>query len=153
MQSSIVETVVGGCVVLVALIFLGVGYFSTSGVPTGGGVAYKAVFESVDGISLNSDVKIGGVCVGAVSAIDFDEAYRVVVTIRVKKNVQLPDDSSVAITSSGLMGDKYLEIIPGASDGLLENGGTFIYAKPAINIESIINKLIAAFVKKDTKAS
>jgi phospholipid/cholesterol/gamma-HCH transport system substrate-binding protein len=148
-----VETVVGGIVVLVAVVFLAFGYLSTSNVPNGSsGVTYKAVFDSVDGISLNSEVKIGGVCVGAVSSIDFDEAYRVVVTLRVKKNINIPDDSSVAITSSGMMGDKFVAINPGVSESLLESGGTFIYAKSPLNLESIINKVIAAFLKKDEKA-
>lgn len=151
MQNSLVETVVGAVVVLVALVFLGFGYLSTSQTPNRGGYVYKAIFDSIDGISLNSDVKIGGVRVGAVSSIDFDEHYRVVVTMCLKKEFKIPDDSSVSISSSGFIGDKFIAINPGASQDSLENGSTFIYAKPALNLESLINKVISAFVHKNDK--
>jgi phospholipid/cholesterol/gamma-HCH transport system substrate-binding protein len=147
-----VETIVGGVVVLVAVIFLLFGYLSTSNMPAGGGLVYKAVFDSVDGISVNSEVKIGGVCVGYVSSIDFDESYRVVVSMRIKKSVRLPDDSSVTITSSGLMGDKFVAVEPGASEDLLSAGETFVYAKSPLNLESLINRVISVFAKKEDAA-
>ncbi|MDR0631149.1 MAG: outer membrane lipid asymmetry maintenance protein MlaD [Holosporales bacterium] len=153
MQNSMVETVVGGIVVLIATAFLIFGYLTSSSVPSGGGNTYKAVFDSVDGLSVNSEIKIGGVSVGCVSAIEFDEAYRVKLTLKVRKGIRIPDDSSVAITSSGLMGDKFVEIILGVSDDFLEDGATFVYARPPLNFESLINKLIAAFVSKKSDSA
>jgi phospholipid/cholesterol/gamma-HCH transport system substrate-binding protein len=148
-----VETVVGGIVVLVALAFLIFGYLTSSTIPSGSGNTYKAVFDSVDGLSVNSEVKIGGVSVGYVSAIDFDKAYRVELSIKVRKGIHIPDDSSVAITTSGLMGDKFVEIVLGVNDDFLENGGIFVYAKPPLNFESLINKLVAAFISKKSEAA
>ncbi|MDR1208386.1 MAG: outer membrane lipid asymmetry maintenance protein MlaD [Holosporales bacterium] len=148
MRNSMVETVVGGIVVMVALAFLIFGYLTSSSIPSGNGNTYKAVFDSVDGLSVNSEVKIGGVSVGYVSAVNFDKAYRVELTIKVRKGIHIPDDSSVAITTSGLMGDKFVEIVLGINDDFLENGGTFVYAKPPLNFESLINKLVAAFISK-----
>lgn len=148
MQNSLVETLVGGLVVAVAVVFLCVGYFSTSSTPRGGAVAYKAVFDSVDGITINSDVKIGGVKIGSVSAIEFDGNYRVVVTLLVRKDLKIPDDSAVAVSSSGFIGDKYIDVQPGGSPTYLGKGDTFLSAKSPLSLESLLNKAILAFARR-----
>lgn len=112
-------------------------------------MTYKAVFDSVDGIALNSDVKIGGVKVGSVANIEFSPNYQVIVTLHVQKGLVLPDDSTLAIATSGLIGDKYIEILPGCNSEALSPGGTFIQAKSAINIENLINKVVLAFGQKN----
>lgn len=148
MQNSLLETLVGAAVVLIALVFLAVGYQTTSIMPSKDGAVYYGVFDSIDGIALNSEVKIGGVRVGAVESVSFDETYRVVVGVRVKRGVRVAEDATVAIKSSGLMGDPYVAILPGASEDDLENGGTFLCAKSAVDLESIINKVILALSPK-----
>lgn len=148
MQNSLLETLVGAVVVLVAAVFLAIGYQATSVMPGKGGATYYGVFDSVDGIALNSEVKIGGVRVGAVASIRFDKHYHVVVGVRIKKGVSIPEDSTLAITSSGLMGDPYVGLIPGSSSENLEKGGTFLSAKSPTTLESIINKVILALGSK-----
>lgn len=142
------ETIVGGVVVAIAFVFLCLGYFSTLTTPRGGFIPYKAVFDSIDGIALNSDVKIGGVKVGSVSSIDFDGDYRVVVTLGIQKSIKVPDDSSVAVSSAGFMGDKYIEVQPGGSSTFLQAGAMFIHSKSPFSLELLLNKLILAFSKK-----
>jgi phospholipid/cholesterol/gamma-HCH transport system substrate-binding protein len=148
MPSNIVETVVGGIVVCVAVIFLGIGYVTTSKVGSAGSVHYNAEFDSIDGIVENGDVKIGGVCVGKVSSIQLSDSYKVVVTIVVRKQIQIPDDSVVTICSSGFMGDKYIAISTGQSTTYLNEGDTFVYAREGLSMEQILNKVIAALVNK-----
>jgi phospholipid/cholesterol/gamma-HCH transport system substrate-binding protein len=148
MRSSITETILGAAIVLVAISFLIFGYLSTEKTPLSNGTTYKAIFESVDGIVLNSEVRVGGVCVGTVTDISLDDSYRVVLKMRIQKKLKFPDDSTVCIATIGVMGEKFIEIKPGGSGTFLENDGTFIFTKSAINLEGIINKLINSLVKK-----
>lgn len=149
MQNSLLETLVGAVVILVSAAFLKVGYRMTSVIPSKDGATYFGVFDSIDGIAPNSEVKIGGVRVGAVGDIHFDTQYRVVVEIRLRKGVRVPEDSSLAITSSGLMGDPYVDLVPGSSEDDLEEGGTFLVAKSPTTLESIINKVVLALGSKN----
>lgn len=144
MKNSIIETCVGFFVVLAAAAFLYFGYTSTSKHPSNG-VSYKAVFESIDGIALNSEVKMGGVLLGVVTDIKVDPTYQIVVTMKLNDSIKIPDDSSAEIKTPGLMGDKYIEIIPGNSDEFLSANGTFVYTKSASNLEGFINKIVSAF--------
>lgn len=148
-RNSWVETIVGAAVILVALVFLIMGYRETSVTTYGNAAIYKGTFESVDGISLNSEVKMGGVKVGSVSSIVFDENNRVVVAISVRSDLKLPDDSTLAISSSGFLGDKYIEIIPGVSTSFLSSGDPFFSTKAPLNLESLINKVVLALAKKN----
>lgn len=148
MQSSLFETLVGAVVILVAVAFLTIGCRVTSVVPSKDGATYYGVFDSIDGIALNSEVKIGGVRVGAVAGIQFDKQYRIVVEMRLKKGVRVPEDSVLAITSAGFMGDSYVNLVPGSSEEDLEKGGTFLVAKSPTTLESIINKVILALGAK-----
>jgi phospholipid/cholesterol/gamma-HCH transport system substrate-binding protein len=141
------ETTVGFLVIAVAAVFLLFGYQSTNKQPSHG-VTYKALFESVDGIAINSEVKLGGVLVGAVSNIKIDESYQVLLDIRIDDNVKIPNDSALEVRTTGFIGDKYIEIFPGGSEEFLAAGDCFAYTKSSTNLESVVNKIISAFVSK-----
>ncbi|MDR3285616.1 MAG: outer membrane lipid asymmetry maintenance protein MlaD [Holosporales bacterium] len=147
MNHGFIETIVGFFVVIIAAIFLFFGYTLTSKQPAKG-VTYRALFESVEGITVNSEVKIGGVRIGSVTDIAFDNSFQVIITAKVKKDIKIPKDSSIEVKSSGLMGDKFLEIIPGGDFEFLKDGEYFSFTKSSINLESFVNKIISAFVKK-----
>lgn len=147
MNNNIVETIVGGVVVLIAAVFLTFGYVSTSRQPSNAST-YTALFDSIDGIIVNSEVKIGGVRIGVVSDINFDEYYKVVATLKINSKLNIPNDSAAEIKTSGIMGDKFIEIIPGSSDEFLKNNESFTYTKSSVNLESFIAKLVSSFLKK-----
>lgn len=141
------ETIVGGVVVAIAFVFLCLGYFSTLTTPRGGVVPYKAMFDSIDGIALNSDVKIGGVKVGSVSSIDFDGDYRVVVTLGIQKSIKVPDDSSVAVSSAGFMGDKYIEVQPGGVRLFFRQGRCLFIPGPPLVLSYFLTNLSWLFLR------
>ena len=62
--------------------------------------------------------------------------------MEVKENVQLPDDSSASIVSSGLMGPKYIEIEPGGSFDMIAPGGEFSYTQDAMVIEELLDRIV-----------
>lgn len=79
---------------------------------------FKAYFNNVNGLVSGSPVWMSGVEVGNVKSVKFvnlDSLRRVEVICRVKKSSwhMLAEDSEVMLGSIGLVGDKYVEIIPG----------------------------------------
>ncbi|MBM3618773.1 MAG: MCE family protein, partial [Alphaproteobacteria bacterium] len=94
MNRSLIETVMGAVVLIVAVIFVLFVYDKRT-VATGDGYDVVASFDNITGISAGSDVRLGGIKVGTVTALTLNtETYRPKVVLRLKPDVKLPDDSS-----------------------------------------------------------
>src|SRR5207245_11481424 len=104
------NTAVGSFVVLgiVALGYLSIslGQFSFLG---SRGYIVTADFPSVGGLKAGSTVDIAGVEIGRVESIGLDN-YQARVTLRVRKNIKLQEDSSASMKTKGLIGEKYIRI-------------------------------------------
>jgi phospholipid/cholesterol/gamma-HCH transport system substrate-binding protein len=142
MQNSMVETLIGAAVLAVAILFLTYAYTSTGAGPVNG-YQITAKFNRVDGVNTGSDVRLSGVKVGTVSKLALDPmTYNAVVTMALQNSVQLPDDSSVRITSEGLLGNQYLSIEPGASQDKIKPGGEIENTQGAIDIIGLLGKAV-----------
>ncbi len=80
------------------------------------GQRVDALFDSVAGLDDKAAVRVAGVRVGSVDGIGLD-GQRARVTLRLDQPVQLTVGASAAIASAGLLGDKYVELIPGPAGG------------------------------------
>ena len=61
-----------------------------------------------------TDVRLNGIKIGTVSSMDLDpKTYQAILHFTIRSDVQIPDNSSVKITSAGLLGGEYLAIGPG----------------------------------------
>jgi phospholipid/cholesterol/gamma-HCH transport system substrate-binding protein len=78
-------------------------------------------FDNASGLDPKSPVQIAGVQVGKVRKIKLD-GYKAMATLVIKDNVNIPVDSKVAIKTQGVLGDKYIEIIPGVEKKFLAQG-------------------------------
>ncbi len=115
MHNETVETLIGAIVVAVAILFVVFAYRST-GSNSGEGYEVTAKVARVDGIAVGTDVKLSGIKVGEVAALSLDpKDYLVIVHLNIHNDVKIPDDSSLMVTSSGLLGSSYLAIAPGGS--------------------------------------
>lgn len=142
MSRNIVETILGAVVLIVALGFLAWAYGrSEAGDP--GGYTLRAKFDRVDGLEIGGDVRISGIKVGQVLAQQLDPVtYRAEVTFSVRDGIEIPSDSSAAIVSTGLLGGKYLALVPGGDDRLLADGGELTLTQSAVNLEDLIGRYI-----------
>ena len=142
MQNSIVETLIGAAVIAVAALFLTFAYTSTgSGAISGYDIIAK--FNRADGVSIGTDVRLSGIKVGTVSRMTLDPmSYNAVVTISLDRSVQLPEDSSVRITSEGLLGNQYLSIEPGAEMARIPAGGEIQYTQGSIDLIGLLGKAV-----------
>ncbi|HEY3637298.1 MAG TPA: outer membrane lipid asymmetry maintenance protein MlaD [Rhizomicrobium sp.] len=140
MQNNTFETLLGAFVICVAAGFLYFAYTSTSSGSLGG-YELSARFASADGISTGTDVRLHGVKVGRVTALELDpKTYAVLADISVRSDIKVPDDSSVKITSAGIMGNSYLAIQPGGSDKMLPPGGEITNTQGSIDLMGLIGR-------------
>ena len=137
MHNDLVETLIGAIVVAVAILFLVFAYRST-GENAIGGYEVTANVARVDGIAVGTDVKLSGIKVGTVSALTLDSNYLVTVHLNVHGDVKIPDDSSLMVTSSGLLGSSYLSISPGGSDKMLASGGRIKNTQGSIDLMGLL---------------
>jgi len=142
MQNNTVETLIGAIVVVVAATFLFFAYTST-GSGSVSGYDVQARFTSADGISPGTDVRLHGIKIGTVSALTLDpKTYMAIAHLSVRNDVQLPDDSAVKITSSGLLGNSYIAIQPGGSDKNLKPGGELTNTQGSVDLISLIGRAV-----------
>lgn len=72
----------------------------------------EAEFESVAGLNDKAPVRVAGVRIGRVDGIELRDG-RAVVTLLLEQDVQLGKGSRATIANAGLLGDKYIELVPG----------------------------------------
>src|SRR5262249_46458899 len=119
MGRSPLETIMGAIVLVVAVFFLIFAY-GQADLGTVKGYTLTASFQSVGGLDNGADVRINGIKVGTVLGQTIDkESFNAVVTLSVSPDIHLPDDTVATVDSSGLLGDKYLKLIPGQSKKML----------------------------------
>ena len=119
---------------------------------TPGGLTLYATFDQVADLKPRAPVDISGVKVGQVVAVALDDNYRARVELDVDPKLQLPIDSSAAIVTSGLLGDRYIQIELGAEEAYLANGEEIAYTESAIVLERLIGKVVHNFnADKDDK--
>ena len=142
-QQNPFQVAVGFIVLVVATLFVTHIYkIRTLGEASFGQSMYlKAKFSSIDGIATGSDVKMSGIKIGTVKAIDLDtEDYNASVTIVVRKSIKIPNDSILGVATSGLLGSKFLDVKPGGSDDFMSDGGVFMSTASSLNLENLISK-------------
>ena len=141
-QRSVAETLTGAVVLVVAVGFLGYAVANTGRTPVSG-YSLHAGFDRIDGLSVGADVRVAGVKVGSVTTARVDpQSYQAQVTFTVQNAVKLPRDTSAEITSDGLLGSKYLALVPGGEEAMLAAGGTVTITQSAISLEQLLGKFI-----------
>lgn len=142
MQNNTVETLIGAIVIAVAAFFLFFAYSST-GAGSVSGYDLLAKFSSADGITSGTDVRLHGIKIGTVSSMALDpKTYQAVVHVQIRNDVKIPDDSTIKITSSGILGGNYVAVSPGASATNLAAGGEIPNTQGAVDLFGLISKTI-----------
>jgi phospholipid/cholesterol/gamma-HCH transport system substrate-binding protein len=106
-----------------------------------------AKFDNIGGLKARSAVKVGGVTVGRVENIYLDqEDFTPVVVLSISTQYNnFPDTSSVAILTSGLLGEQYVGFQPGFAfdDPVVLADGDFIQdTKSALVLEDLIGQFL-----------
>jgi phospholipid/cholesterol/gamma-HCH transport system substrate-binding protein len=109
-------------------------------------VPVHAEFASVSGLKKGVSVEIAGVDIGKVESITLDD-YKADVLMKIRTGVRLPEDTIASIRTRGLIGDKYVNLSPGASDRVIPPDGKIRETESAVDMEQLIGDFIHGSVK------
>lgn len=143
-SENMTEIAVGGAVLAIAagfMIYAG----QVSGF-SGATAEYElsASFRSADGIDVGTDVRLAGVKVGRVTAMELDpETYRAQAVFTVRDDIEVPDDSALAISSEGLLGGNFVEIMPGGSPFFFAAGDEIEFTQGSVSLIALLTKFVA----------
>lgn len=114
----------------------------------------QARFDNIGGLKVRAPVRSAGVEIGRVKRIGLDpKTYQGLVTMELRSDVAFPKDSSAKILTSGLLGDQYIGLEPGAEEENLKNGDTVELTQSAIVLESLISQFLFSSGKSSSSGN
>jgi phospholipid/cholesterol/gamma-HCH transport system substrate-binding protein len=154
MAENTTEVLAGAAVLAVAM-----GFLVYAGQSTGfGGNAdtypLTASFRSVDGISVGTDVRLAGVKVGSITALDLNPVtFFADAEVQIAEGIELPTDSAILISSEGLLGGNYVELIPGGAEEVLAAGDEIEDTQGSVSLVSLLMKFVGSMAGDDEPAA
>ncbi len=113
----------------------------------------EARFANAGGLGKGSSVMLAGVPVGRVEGIRMDPVdYCAIATLRIINDVRLPTDTMASIKTTGLIGDKYVALAPGADETEAKAGFRLTLTESAVDLESLIGKMAFGKVEEEAPA-
>jgi len=106
-----------------------------------------AVFSNCSGLNHGASVMIAGVEIGRVEEVVL-ENFEAHVVLGIQSGIFLQKDAIASIKTKGLIGEKYVEITPGATDDKIARDGTIRDTEPAMDIEGLISKFVQGNLAK-----
>lgn len=142
MAQNRAEVLTGAAVLLAALGFLFyAGQITGKGAASSGSYDLKASFRSVEGVKVGTDVRLAGVKVGTVTSLTLNpQSFYADATISVQDGILLPDDSAALVSSEGLLGGNFVELVPGGSIDNLSPGAEILDTQGSVSIISLMMK-------------
>lgn len=102
-----------------------------------------ARFDNIGGLKPKAAVKSAGVVVGRVESIVFDDqSFQAQVTLALESRYAFPKDSSLKVLTSGLLGEQYIGIEPGADEKTLAGGDNVGSTQSAVVLENLIGQFL-----------
>lgn len=114
----------------------------------------KARFTEIGGLNVGGNVEIAGVRVGTVKAITLDpEGFYALVDMQIESRYSLDDDTMASIRTKGIIGDKYVSLLPGGSGTRMKPGDLIVDTESAVDLEGLISKFAFGSLDKDDASS
>jgi phospholipid/cholesterol/gamma-HCH transport system substrate-binding protein len=154
MKKYAMETTVG--IFVVIGLFL-VGYMTVKlgdiGIIGDDSYSLYARFTSVSGLRAGNAVEMHGIEIGRVESLSIDQEEQVaIVELKIQRGVAVYDDAIASIKTSGLIGDKYVQVDPGGAGDEFQPGDTIIDTEPSINVGDLIGRYAFGTVDEDGEA-
>ena len=146
MRTRLMELAVGAFMVMgiIALVLMALRVSGISTSDAGDKYTIKAYFENLGGLTERAKVSMSGVTIGRVTDVYLDsDDYVAVVEMEIHSSMStLTTDTSAAILTAGLLGEKYIGLTVGADDEFLENGGVIEDTQSALVLEELIGQFL-----------
>jgi phospholipid/cholesterol/gamma-HCH transport system substrate-binding protein len=142
MRREVLESLIGGSVLVVGLLFLVFAY--TTGA-VGDRTSYElfARFGTVGSLVTGDDVRVSGIPVGQVADKRVDpKTFDVVLVLSLDGTVKLPVDTRALVTGESLAGGKYVQLVPGTAETMLAPGQEIEDTKDVVEVEALVGELI-----------
>ncbi|WP_299082663.1 outer membrane lipid asymmetry maintenance protein MlaD [uncultured Ruegeria sp.] len=144
MSHNWTEVIVGGAVLACAVAFGVYASQSTGLSQNSAGYELGASFRSLEGVGVGTDVRLAGVKIGTVTNVALNpDTYRADTTFSVADGILVPDDSAIVISSEGLLGGNFVEVMPGGSPFFFEPGDEIEDTQGAVSLISLLVKFVA----------
>lgn len=105
--------------------------------------AVTARFDNIGGLKPRAAVKSAGVVIGRVESITFDsKTFQARVQLQLEKKFEFPKDSIAKILTSGLLGEQYIGLEPGADEKVLVANDTIKQTQDAVVLENLISQFL-----------
>ena len=151
MTSRNVEILVGLFVVaaIAAFSMLAMNVSNMSSYSSGESYVLKARFDNIGGLKVRSPVSAGGVTIGRVINVQYDcESYEALVSMKIDTAYnKFPVDTAASILTSGLLGEQFIGLEPGAEEDYLKAGDVIDLTQSALVLEQVIGQFL--FSKSD----
>jgi len=129
---------------IIALLFIALKVSNFSALKERPAYQVSALFENIGGLKKRAPVKLSGVVIGRVADISIDPVtYKAKVLLDIDEQYDtLPLDTSAAILTSGLLGDQYIGVTPGADIDYLQQGDQLEFTQSALVLEELIGQFM-----------
>lgn len=147
MAENRAEVLAGAVVLAVAVGFLAYAANSSGLGPSASTYPLVASFRSAEGITVGSDVRLAGVKVGTITGLTLNPTtYMADANVALDKSVLLPTDSAILISSEGLLGGNFVELVPGGSPDNLAPGDEIEDTQGAVSLITLLMKFVGTKV-------
>jgi phospholipid/cholesterol/gamma-HCH transport system substrate-binding protein len=146
MRDFVVGLFVLAGIAAVGYLSISIGGFSLQNNQT---LALWGDFNEIGDLTVRAPVMISGVRVGEIRRISLEKNFRARVEMDVDGNLKLPVDTSAAIVTAGMLGDRYVELQPGGEDQVLKNGDKIEFTQSAVILERLVGQLITGLTSSD----
>lgn len=138
-----------GFFVIIAIAILSMIVFQIGGINIFNTNMYRirVIFDFVNGIAKDAPVHVAGVAVGDVKDVeifynDKQQTTQVRLHLVIKNDVKIPRDSVAYINTLGILGEKYVEIVPGEDQKSFLADGDFIRGNNPVQLEKLTESLV-----------
>ena len=144
MQPSPIRDLTVGLFVLAGLAALAYLTFQVGGLSykVPGGFELYASFDDIGGLKERAPIKLSGVKVGQVDSVALDDLLRARVKLDLDPGLELPVDTAARILTSGVLGDQFIALEPGAEEDILRPGDEIEFTESALSVEKLIGKFV-----------
>jgi phospholipid/cholesterol/gamma-HCH transport system substrate-binding protein len=128
---------------IVGLLFIALKASNLLSMTSGQTYSVTALFDDIGGLKPRAAVRSAGVLVGRVREIGFDDTrFQAIVVLDLDRRIQFPKDSSAQILTSGLLGEKYIGLQPGADSDMLKESDRIQMTQSAVVLENLISQFL-----------
>ncbi|NRB17157.1 MAG: outer membrane lipid asymmetry maintenance protein MlaD [Rhodobacteraceae bacterium] len=144
MSHNTTEVLVGGVVLAAAIGFAVFAGQATGLSQSGSDYKLNASFRSLEGVGVGTDVRLAGVKIGTVTDVELNpQTYRADTRFSVQQGIDIPDDSAIVVSSEGLLGGNFIEIMPGGSPFSFEPGDEIEDTQGAVSLITLLLKFVS----------